>query len=93
MKSKLAVSTLVAASLFGATAIASAQTEPARPAAGAGVESHTGAGSPPARSATKSSHVKPGMTTGMGSGGAGSGSYGAGKARPGGESVARKPAD
>jgi hypothetical protein len=89
MKSKLAVSALVAASLFGATAIASAQTETAKPAPGAGVESNMKAGSPPAHSATKSSHAKPGMTTGMGSGS----SYGAAKARPGGEPVARKPAD
>ena len=81
MKSKLAVSTLVAASLFGATTIASAQTESAQPAPGAGVESN----SPTAHGASKSSHVKQGTTTGMNS-------YGAGKARPGGESTARKPA-
>ena len=33
MRSKLAISALVAASLFGATAIASAQTEPMQPGA------------------------------------------------------------
>jgi hypothetical protein len=88
MKSKLAISAVAAASLFGATAIASAQTEPAQPAPGAGIESNTKTASPPTHRAMKSSHVKPGVTTGMGSG-----SYGAGKARPGGQSVARKPAD
>ena len=38
MRSKLAISTLVVASLFGATAIASAQTDPAQPARAASGE-------------------------------------------------------
>jgi hypothetical protein len=85
MISKLAVSALVAASLFGATTVASAQTEPAQQAPSASVESNTGAGIPPAHGVTKQSHVKPGMTTGMSSGSSGA------KSRPGGESVERKP--
>jgi hypothetical protein len=88
MKFKFAVPALVAASLFGATAIASAQTGPAQPAPSAGVESDTGPSAhdsgPSRRAATRSSRVKSGTTTGMSS-------YGAGKAKPGGQSTARKP--
>ena len=54
MRSKLAISALVVASLFGATAIASAQTQPAP---GASSERNVGPG------ATKS-NMKPGVTTG-----------------------------
>jgi hypothetical protein len=44
MPSKLAISALVVASLFGATAIASAQTDPAQPAPAASAKAN-GAGS------------------------------------------------
>jgi hypothetical protein len=42
MRSKLAISALVVASLFGATAIASARTEPVQPAPGASGQGKTG---------------------------------------------------
>jgi hypothetical protein len=66
MRSKLALSALVAASLFGATAIASAQTQPAP---GASSEGNVGPGATgtkmkPAKMA-KSSKMKSGGTTGM----------------------------
>jgi hypothetical protein len=54
MRSKLAISALVIATLFGATAIASAQTQPAPGAPGE---------SKAATDATKS-NMKPGTTTG-----------------------------
>jgi len=57
MRSKLAISTLVVASLFGSTLIASAQTQTAPGASGAGTVS------PGAASAKKTQHEK-GMTTG-----------------------------
>jgi hypothetical protein len=57
MRSKLAVSALVVASLFGATAIASAQTQPAP---GASSEGNVGPG------ASKKGTKSPGMTTGAG---------------------------
>lgn len=65
MQSKLAISALVVASLFGATTIASAQMQPAP---GASSEGNVGPG------ATKStkSHTKSGATTGMSRGMAGS---------------------
>jgi uncharacterized low-complexity protein len=55
MRSKLALTTLVVASLFGATAMASAQTTPAP---GASSEGNVGPG------ATKSMKSKDGMTNG-----------------------------
>jgi hypothetical protein len=54
MRSKLAISALVVAALFGATAIASAQTQPAPGASSQGNV---------APDATKS-NMKPGVTTG-----------------------------
>ena len=62
MRSKLAISALVLASLFGATAIASAQSQPAP---GASSEGNVGPG------ATKSTSgkMKPVGTTGMNQGG------------------------
>jgi hypothetical protein len=54
MRSKLAISALAVAALFGATAIAPAQTQPAT---GASSEGNVGPG------ATKS-NMKPGVTTG-----------------------------
>jgi len=56
MRSKLAISALIVASLFGATAIASAQTQPAP---GASSEGNVGPGA-------TGSKMKPGMTTGAG---------------------------
>jgi hypothetical protein len=57
MRSKLAVSALVVASLFGATAVASAQSQPAP---GASSEGNVGPG------ASKKGTKSPGMTTGAG---------------------------
>jgi hypothetical protein len=59
MRSKLAISTLVVASLFGSTLMASAQTQTAPGA------SSSGTVSPGAASAKKTQHDK-GMTTGAG---------------------------
>ena len=58
MRSKLALSALVAASLLGATAIASAQTQPAPGA------SSEGTVAPGATGTKKSSKMKSGTTTG-----------------------------
>jgi uncharacterized low-complexity protein len=65
MRSKLAISAIVVAALFGATSVASAQMQPAP---GASSEGNVGPG------ATKSTkpHAKSGATTGMSSGMAGS---------------------
>jgi hypothetical protein len=67
MRSKLAISALVVASLFGATAIASAQTQPA---AGASSEGNVGPGATDTKMKSgkmkmKSSKMKSGTTTGM----------------------------
>jgi hypothetical protein len=75
--SKLIVSALVVASLLGAPVIAFAQNEAEQPAA-------TGAKAPVAHHKMQSSHMKAGTTTGM--------SSSASRSRPGGQSVARKPA-
>jgi len=66
MRSKLAISALVMASLLGATAIASAQTT--QPAPGASSEGNVGPGAttPTTKShKTKTSRMKSGTTTGM----------------------------
>jgi hypothetical protein len=88
MRSKLAISALVAASLFGATAIASAQSDPAQPATGASSQGTAGTGSPKAHHRMKMSHthMKKGVTTGMSS------RSSAEKSKPGGQSNAPKPA-
>jgi hypothetical protein len=69
MRSKLAISALVVASLFGATAIASAQTQPAP---GASSEGNVGPGATGTKMKSgkmvKSSKTKSGATTGMSSG-------------------------
>ncbi len=71
MRSKLAISALVVASLFGATAIASAQTQPP---AGASNEDNAGPATSKMKSSStksekmKTSKAKSGTTTGMGSG-------------------------
>jgi hypothetical protein len=84
MKSKLIVPALVAASLFGAPAIAFAQSEAATPP----TENNIGAKAPAQHKmkSTERARFHQGTTTGMGS------SRSAAQARPGGESVARKPA-
>ena len=71
MRSKLAISALVVASLFGATAIASAQTQPAPGASsqgnvGPGATADTKMKSGKMKSAKmKTSKMKAGTTTGM----------------------------
>lgn len=65
MRSKFALSALVIASLLGATAVASAQTQPAP---GASTESTRGATAPKMKSGKmKTSKMKSGTTTGMSS--------------------------
>jgi hypothetical protein len=86
MRSKLAISALVVASLFGATAIATAQSDPAQPATGASGEGTAGKASTKAHHRMKMSHTKPGVTTGM------STRSSTEKSKPGGQSTARKPA-
>jgi hypothetical protein len=69
MRSKLAISALMVASMLGATAIASAQTQPAP---GASSEGNVGPGATPQSKMksgkTKTSKMKSGTTTGMSSG-------------------------
>jgi hypothetical protein len=84
MRSKLAISALVVASLFGATAIATAQSDPAQPATGA--SGTAGKASTKTHHRMKMSHMKPGVTTGM------STRSSTEKSKPGGQSTARKPA-
>jgi uncharacterized low-complexity protein len=60
MRSKLALPVLVAASLFGATTIASAQMQPTPGASSEGTSTHM--------KSTKSSKMKSGATTGMSKG-------------------------
>ena len=60
MRSKLALSVFVAASLVGATTIASAQTQPAPGMSGEGTSTHM--------KSTKSSKMKSNTTTGMSKG-------------------------
>jgi hypothetical protein len=85
MRSKLAISALVAASLFGATAIASAQTEPMQP----GASDQSNAGSKMAPGKMKSNNMKQGATTGMAPQGMKPGSVD--ESKPGGRSTARNP--
>jgi hypothetical protein len=87
MRSKLAMSALVVASLFGATAIVSAQTEPAQPAPHA--KSETGSKMAPDK--MKSSDMKQGTTTGAAPQGMTPGSVD--ESKPGGRSTARTPPD
>jgi hypothetical protein len=84
MNSKLLTSTLLAASLLGAPAVAFAQAESAAPPPSA---TENPQAAPPATHHTMKSsggHFRAGTTTGLAS-------PGAGRARPGGQSVARKP--
>jgi hypothetical protein len=93
MNTKLFASTIVAASLF-APAVAFAQAETTAPPPAASESSKIEAAPPAAQHNMKSSQIKSsqgghfqqGTTTGLGS-------EGAARARPGGQSVARKPAD
>jgi hypothetical protein len=89
MRSKLAISALVAASLCGATVIASAQTEPMQPAPGASGQGNAGTTSKMAPGKTKSNNMKQGTTTGMAPQGMKPGS--ADESKPGGRSTARTP--
>jgi hypothetical protein len=89
MRSKLAISALVATSLFGATAIASAQTEPMQPAPGASDQGKAGTGSKMAPGKMKSNNMKQGTTTGMAPQGMKPGSVD--ESKPGGRSTARTP--
>lgn len=86
MRSKLAISALVVASLFGATAIATAQSDPAQPATGTTGVGKAGKPSTKVHHRMKMSHVKPGVTTGMSS------RSSTEKTKPGGQSTARQPA-
>ena len=81
MNTKLLTSTLLAASLLGAPAVAFAQAETAAPPAEKNMQA-----TPQHNMKTTGSHFRAGTTTGLGS-------ASEGRARPGGQSVARKPAD
>ena len=82
MRSTLIIPGIVAASLL-APAVAFAQSETAAPAETAAP--HATKTAPATHPAMKSTHMKPGTTTGM--------SSSTNRTRPGGESIARKPAD
>jgi hypothetical protein len=83
MQSKLIASTLVIGSLLGAPVIAFAQNEAEQPESAA--SGNAGRHAPVAhhKMTSSHSHMKAGTTTGM--------SSSASRARPGGQSVARKP--
>jgi uncharacterized low-complexity protein len=81
MRSRLIISALVGASLLGAPVIAFAQNEPAKPETTTSSQGTKAPAHHKMHSAHMSSHMKAGTTTGMSSG----------KARPGGQSVSRKP--
>jgi hypothetical protein len=69
MQSKLALSALVIASMVGATAIASAQTQPAtQPAPGASSEGNVGPGADSTRMKSGKMKTKSDTTTGMSGG-------------------------
>ena len=82
MNTKLFASTIVAASLL-APAVAFAQAETAAPPPAA---ESTAPKATHQKMSSQSGHFQRGTTTGLGS-------QGAARARPGGQSVARKPAD
>ena len=88
MRSKLIIPGIVAASLF-APAVAFAQSSAPPDNTGPGTAqtdmAAPHAAKPATHQAMKSTHMKPGTTTGM--------SSSTNRTRPGGESVARKPAD
>ncbi|WP_213769956.1 hypothetical protein [Bradyrhizobium sp. dw_78] len=68
MRSKILLSALVAASLAGATTIASAQSSQMQPAPGASSEGNVGPGATSSSGHMKSSKMKSGTTTGMSKG-------------------------
>jgi len=68
MRSKLAISTLVVAALFGATTIASAQMQPAPGASSEGNVGPGATGTKMKSGKVKHSKMKSGTTTGMSSG-------------------------
>jgi hypothetical protein len=84
MNTKLLASTLLAASLLGAPTIAFAQAESAAPPPASEAKPMAPAKHHAMQSAT-GGHFRAGTTTGLGS-------TSEGRARPGGQSVARKPA-
>lgn len=86
MNSKLLASTLLAASLLGAPALAFAQTESASPPPASEAKPMAPATHHTMKSTATGGHFRAGTTTGLSS-------KSEGRARPGGQSVARKPAD
>jgi hypothetical protein len=92
MRSKLAISAVVAASLFGATAIASAQTQTQPMSPGASGEGNAGTSSTTAPGKMKSNNMKQGTTTGA-AGPQGMKPGSVDESKPGGRSTARNPAD
>jgi hypothetical protein len=87
MNTKLLASTLLAASLLGAPAVAFAQSDSASPPPASEAKPMAPATHHTNKSAnTNGGHFRAGTTTGLGS-------TSEGRARPGGQSVARKPAD
>jgi len=86
MNTKLLASTLLAASLLGAPAVAFAQAESASPPPASEAKPMAPATRHTNKAATTGGHFRAGTTTGLGS-------ASEGRARPGGQSVARKPAD
>lgn len=85
MNTKLLTSTLLAASLLAEPAVAFAQAETASPPAAEKTMKATPSAQQNMNSA-KGGHFRAGTTTGLGA-------TSEGRARPGGQSVARKPAD
>jgi len=85
MNTKLLASTLLAASLLAAPAVAFAQAESASPPPASEAKPMAPAHHANKAVNTNGGHFRAGTTTGLGS-------TSAGRARPGGESVARKPA-
>ena len=84
MNTKLIATAFVTASLLGAPVIAYAQSESGQGTPSASTEAKPQAKAPAHHKMRMShTHMKPGTTTGMSST----------RARPGGESVTRKPAD
>jgi len=83
MNTKLLTSTLLAATLLGAPAVAFAQADTA---ASPAAEKNMKATPSTQKNSAKGGHFRAGTTTGLGS-------TSEGRARPGGQSVARKPAD
>jgi hypothetical protein len=86
MNTKLLTSTLLAASLLGAPAVAFAQSDTASQPAASKAKPEAAPKAVHHSMSSQGGHFRAGTTTGLGS-------QGASRARPGGQSVARKPAD